>query len=317
MKPIAKALLMLLLVVGGKPPALGQIDPVTEVEASRRKIKPIVAEYRETVKVANPVKEMPNTITWGGKDSTQTMTCGVSPGSSFVTRVPQDTKMPLADGGVETTIRNEGITYSVIESGSRGLFLKHVLETSNPIAQGFMVNGLDIREYVKLKQVDQPSQQHLRLSDRSGDHVLTVCQRKGQTLISSVTERGSKFWVTTEVKDWFVVGGDSFPKKVITEIKNLDGRFEKSFTYDFVRLVEMQDPPFVAKWKEGATVKDGDSGIVYMMQNGKLVPDPVFAKKTAEETTQRRLLFLACFLTAGGGIGYWLSHRSRPKAAQA
>jgi hypothetical protein len=51
-----------------------------------------------------------------------------------------------------------------------------------------------------------------------------------------------------------------------------------------------------------------------MMKNGKLVPDPDFMKKTAEETTTRRLLFLGCFVIAGGGISYWILKRKRATA---
>jgi hypothetical protein len=298
-------------------PAHAQSNPVAEVEASRRRIKPVVAEYRETVQVANPVPDKPRTITWGSKDSTEVITCGVSAESMFITRYPQDPKMPLASGGVNTNIRREGLTYSVIESGGRGLFLKHILETSFPIAGGFIVAGDALSEYAKIKEIKTASPDGLTLSDSSGNNVITLCRRGSQTLIAKIVMRSPKYVITTENLEWVESNGNSFPKVQFIDVRNIDGTPDRTFKYEFLKFVSAKGAPFTAEWKEGATVKDGDSGIVYMMQNGKLVPDPAFSKKTAEETTQRRLLFLACFLTAGGGIAYWLSRRSRAKAAQA
>jgi hypothetical protein len=97
----------------------------------------------------------------------------------------------------------------------------------------------------------------------------------------------------------------------------LDGSLSKSTSFTAVKVLPPPTGPLKIKWKEGAIVANEDTNEVFRYHDGKLVPDPAFSKKTAEETTQRRLLFLGCFVIAGGGISYWILKRRRLKTGVA
>jgi hypothetical protein len=297
--------------------ALCQTSQEVEVTKTRQRIKPTVAKYKEEIRTANQAKPEPGKMSWGDHDSIEAVVCGVSPESTFIQRFSADPKKPLADGGNRVSIRRGGKTYDVIESGGRGVFGKHPSGEIVPIACGLEVDGLEFSEYCRLRELKAISLDSLEGSNGSEKFTVDLFRSNGQTLVRRAVGLGVNYHTNLEVKAWVEHDGMQWPKVVKLVFNKPDGTWFSTRTYTLIEFIDPKRAPFVAVWNEGATVKDLESGTVYMMQNGKLVPDPAFSKKTAEETTQRRLLFLACFLTAGGGIAYWLSRRSRAKAAQA
>lgn len=107
--------------------------------------------------------------------------------------------------------------------------------------------------------------------------------------------------------------GASFPKRVSVKLyRNNNVAYEK--TYELVKIEKGNTSDLKIAFAEKGLVKDLDSGIVYVVRRGQLVPDERFSKEVAEGISTRRILFLGALGILGLAVAYvFIQIRGRAK----
>lgn len=289
-------------------------DVVADLAASRKKLKPFHAVYREKIVVHN--RPTPSTkgaiLGWGASNSTLDIEASVDSTCSQI-RYAKMAKRGGPTGKIYFNAPDR--TWDFIEDGMRGAFGTRPSGMTNPAAAAYEIHSEEASNYLKKYRYTIVSPTSIQI-DQLGANVLVQLRSFGaQTVIESVESAGSSTGVSTSTRvvAWLENRGQRYPRKVLLEIYKA-GQLSQSREYYLVKVLpstkELQVP-----LKEGALLKNNTEPpfLVYDVKSGKLVPNDDFNKgRTA--TDFRRVALIAAFCVFGSWI--YIRVRSRGSRAQ-
>ena len=300
--------------------ASAQSDPVRELNASRKSLKPFYATYLEVNKVSGKLASSDGTPGWGSGDSTIQIEAAVDATSGSLiyqdmNGKPKDASTARAGGGTQVYFNDGKVNYDLIEGGKRGGFGSHPSGMVNPAAAAYEYSGVPASQYFDKYHyvVDGPDQ--VTTSGRTSTTTFKFSKFGNQTVLVSRhtksvnADEGMDRDLTLTVQSWVDYLGLKYPG--VVDFEYLDhGQPSITRTYTLQKIHEDRTGPLKVTIPEGGLIKDYDLNIVYNMRGGKLVPNPIFNREVASATTIRRVGFILAILLLIAWALYRL--RTRP-----
>jgi hypothetical protein len=281
-------------------PSIGfAVSTIEELRASRLRLPSVAAIYIEALRVPNsePEKDNPEQRSWGNSDSDRFFLCGFGAKKSFLKELSKPSlDAPEFAEAMTFLVEEDGITHTSTSGGRQGVYGKRPTGHINPISRHFEIRiGESWASLVE--PYDLTSEGSGETYTRDSESILLKIEKyKDQVYVAGGESEFKDFKFEWAILAWDESGGVRIPKK-ITEKRYKGGSIAQELTYTLVERVKSPEQMLkLPEWKNGAIVRNEDTGVVQVFKNGKFEVDPRFAG------SKRSLLGLSRALIVAGAI---------------
>ncbi len=290
-------------------------EPFDRLKSAFDRLPVVKAEYLETIKsnLARPKLEG-GELVYGAEGSQTKIIATIGKGAAKVVYHFMDSSgKPLPPS---ESYWKDGKAWNVEDNGRSGLIGGSPRGFVNPLAIGYFVENTPVWVLAAKYKV-KPRAEGFTFVDRTWILDAYLAKTSPARMIfqtsrtsNSVEGTRTEYTVENEVEHQ----GARFPKRLSIKIFK-DNQVTHESIYDFVKFDKAADKDLTPMFAEKGLIRDEDTGIVYQVKNGQLVPDPVFSKNVAQNTTLRRIAFFSAFGILGAILTFLILRRRQSALA--